>query len=351
MDTVSKYNIAGTGSRELVTDQVKWTKVYDRLVTLLDQSKRAHPQGVLVISGMAEGFDVAEVEGHHQVFDGGVVDLFEQARPAQRPVLLGPELTEPGAVEEFAPDGAVDPDEVLGRENMIGPAVLEEGQPCPGVGRRQADDDGGRTGGPSGGKPFPQDDDDRGVLGLGKAVLPPRSGGEDDVGFERLQEAEESLDPEAGVGHDENAAFAHRGSLYTPRRGVSQGARRASSPAMRRRGQKPPPPIVGKGDCRPARPKLDWGRKGRGTRAHAAPEEEDLFKLARRTNMTPQKDAIDDSAVLIREIESNLDKALQRRREEIERELEDKIRREREEYERRLRKVEEDFSRDRKSVV
>jgi hypothetical protein len=66
--------------------------------------------------------------------------------------------------------------------------------------------------------------------------------------------------------------------------------------------------------------------------------------------MTPQKDAIDDSAVLIREIESNLDKALQRRREEIERELEDKIRREREEYERRLRKVEEDFSRERETV-
>ncbi|MBM3312684.1 MAG: hypothetical protein FJY80_14395 [Candidatus Aminicenantes bacterium] len=66
--------------------------------------------------------------------------------------------------------------------------------------------------------------------------------------------------------------------------------------------------------------------------------------------MTPQKDVFEDSAVIIREIESNLEKALMKRREEIERELEDKIRREREEYERRLRKVEEDFARERDTV-
>ncbi|MBM3295313.1 MAG: hypothetical protein FJY82_12445 [Candidatus Aminicenantes bacterium] len=66
--------------------------------------------------------------------------------------------------------------------------------------------------------------------------------------------------------------------------------------------------------------------------------------------MTPQKDVLDESAVIIQEIETTLEKALQKRREEIERELEEKIRRDREEYESRLRGIEEDFARERDTI-
>jgi len=66
--------------------------------------------------------------------------------------------------------------------------------------------------------------------------------------------------------------------------------------------------------------------------------------------MTPQKDVLEESTMIIREIESNLEKAMQKRREEVERELEDKIRREREEHDRRLRKIEEEFARERDTV-
>jgi hypothetical protein len=76
----------------------------------------------------------------------------------------------------------------------------------------------------------------------------------------------------------------------------------------------------------------------------------DLSQPARRKAMTPKKDVLDESAVIIREIESGLDKALQRRRDEVERELEEKIRREREEHERQLQKLEEDFARERDAL-
>jgi hypothetical protein len=66
--------------------------------------------------------------------------------------------------------------------------------------------------------------------------------------------------------------------------------------------------------------------------------------------MTPSKDILDESAFIIREIESNLDKALQQRRDEIERDLQERIRQEREEHERRLSKVEQDFARERETV-
>ncbi len=54
-----KFVIAGTGSRELVLDVEKRRKVRDYLVDLLTQAKAKHGENLVVISGMAEGFDEA----------------------------------------------------------------------------------------------------------------------------------------------------------------------------------------------------------------------------------------------------------------------------------------------------
>jgi len=66
--------------------------------------------------------------------------------------------------------------------------------------------------------------------------------------------------------------------------------------------------------------------------------------------MTPSKNILGESTLIIREIEANLEKALQKRREEISRDLEETIRREREEHERRLLKIEEEFARERGTI-
>ena len=54
-----KFVIAGTGSRELILDVEKRRKVRDYLVDLLTQAKVKHGENLVVISGMAEGFDEA----------------------------------------------------------------------------------------------------------------------------------------------------------------------------------------------------------------------------------------------------------------------------------------------------
>ena len=54
-----KFVIAGTGSRELILDVEKRRKVRDYLVDLLTQAKAKHGENLVVISGMAEGFDEA----------------------------------------------------------------------------------------------------------------------------------------------------------------------------------------------------------------------------------------------------------------------------------------------------
>ena len=54
-----KFVIAGTGSRSLVLDEEKMEKVEDYLIDLLTQAKAKHGNNLVVISGMAEGFDEA----------------------------------------------------------------------------------------------------------------------------------------------------------------------------------------------------------------------------------------------------------------------------------------------------
>lgn len=54
-----KFVIAGTGSRSLVNDEEKMEKVEDYLIDLLTQAKAKHGNNLVVISGMAEGFDEA----------------------------------------------------------------------------------------------------------------------------------------------------------------------------------------------------------------------------------------------------------------------------------------------------
>lgn len=56
---MKKFIIAGTGSRELVKDKEQWTKVFTYLVHLLNGAKEKHGDNLLVVSGMAEGFDEA----------------------------------------------------------------------------------------------------------------------------------------------------------------------------------------------------------------------------------------------------------------------------------------------------
>ena len=54
-----KFVIAGTGSRSLVKDEDKMNKVEEYLIDLLTQAKAKHGDNLVVISGMAEGFDEA----------------------------------------------------------------------------------------------------------------------------------------------------------------------------------------------------------------------------------------------------------------------------------------------------
>ncbi|CAB4142862.1 hypothetical protein UFOVP784_42 [uncultured Caudovirales phage] len=54
-----KFVIAGTGSRSLILDEEKMDKVEDYLLELLYQAKAKHGDNLVVISGMAEGFDEA----------------------------------------------------------------------------------------------------------------------------------------------------------------------------------------------------------------------------------------------------------------------------------------------------
>lgn len=66
--------------------------------------------------------------------------------------------------------------------------------------------------------------------------------------------------------------------------------------------------------------------------------------------MKPQKNVLDESNSFIREIESNLEKTLAKRKEEIARELEERIRKEKEESERRLSEVEGEIARERETL-
>jgi hypothetical protein len=66
--------------------------------------------------------------------------------------------------------------------------------------------------------------------------------------------------------------------------------------------------------------------------------------------MTPKNNAMDDSASIIEEIESNLEKVLQKRRGDIERELQEKIRKEKEESERKLSLISEAIAKERESL-
>jgi hypothetical protein len=62
--------------------------------------------------------------------------------------------------------------------------------------------------------------------------------------------------------------------------------------------------------------------------------------------MTPKGDALEESTAIIREIETDMEESLQRRREELERELEQRLRREREETERKLSMIEKEFEKE-----
>jgi len=66
--------------------------------------------------------------------------------------------------------------------------------------------------------------------------------------------------------------------------------------------------------------------------------------------MTPRHDALDESASIIEEIETNLERVLQKRRDAIEQELQDKIRREKEESERKLSEISQEFEKERESL-
>ncbi len=66
--------------------------------------------------------------------------------------------------------------------------------------------------------------------------------------------------------------------------------------------------------------------------------------------MTPKGDALDESNVIIREIETGLESSLRQKREQIQRELEDRLRREREESERKLAEIEREFEKERGSL-
>jgi len=64
----------------------------------------------------------------------------------------------------------------------------------------------------------------------------------------------------------------------------------------------------------------------------------------------PKDDLMDESAFIISEIESNLEKVLQKRREEVERELQEKIKKEKEESERKKSLIEKEFEKERGAI-
>ena len=66
--------------------------------------------------------------------------------------------------------------------------------------------------------------------------------------------------------------------------------------------------------------------------------------------MTPKNDVLDESASIIEEIETNLERVLQKRRGDIERELQEKIRREKEESERKLSLISREIEKERESL-
>lgn len=66
--------------------------------------------------------------------------------------------------------------------------------------------------------------------------------------------------------------------------------------------------------------------------------------------MSPKDDVLDESAFIIREIESNLEKVVKKRKEEVEREFQEKIRREKEESERKKSIIEQEFEKERGTI-
>jgi hypothetical protein len=66
--------------------------------------------------------------------------------------------------------------------------------------------------------------------------------------------------------------------------------------------------------------------------------------------MTPKGDVLDESTLIITEIESNLEKALQKRREEVEREFQERIRREKEESEKKMSMIQQEFEKEKETL-
>ncbi len=66
--------------------------------------------------------------------------------------------------------------------------------------------------------------------------------------------------------------------------------------------------------------------------------------------MTPKGDVLDESTMIISEIESNLEKALQKRKEEIEREYQERVRREKEESEKKLTMIQQEFDKEKETL-
>jgi hypothetical protein len=66
--------------------------------------------------------------------------------------------------------------------------------------------------------------------------------------------------------------------------------------------------------------------------------------------MADRDDRADESEIIIREIETNLEAALRKRREEVERELDEKIRREQEESERKIKLIEQEYDKERSAL-
>jgi len=66
--------------------------------------------------------------------------------------------------------------------------------------------------------------------------------------------------------------------------------------------------------------------------------------------VSPKDDLLDESAFIIGEIESNLEKVLKKRKEEVEREFQEKIRREKEESERKKSIIDQEFEKERGTI-
>jgi hypothetical protein len=70
----------------------------------------------------------------------------------------------------------------------------------------------------------------------------------------------------------------------------------------------------------------------------------------KETSMTPKEELADESSFIINEIENNLEKVLQKRKEEVDVEFQEKIRLEKEETERKKSEIENEFERERGMV-